>query len=397
MMATCLHVCFIAAILVSTGLSLPQPPRAYSQTVHEKRGRLPQTWQIGSRAAPQEIVPVRIGLKQSNVEEGANLFDDMTDFASPNYGHWWTPEQIRDFFAPQQDHVELVHTWLIDYGVNPSRIGQSANRQWIQFDASIVELEALLQTEYHEHEHSDGRIAPACEQYYVPAHLSHVIDYITPGIHLGGSSRGNVRRNLAKRSSLGANCDYAATPGCIQALYGITKGTTSTPGNELGLFQSPNFTYSQSDLDYFSKTLYPTIPQSTRPQQYSVDGAADAHGAALDVTNPEPILDLQLAFPIVWPQNITMFEVGDPYYTNKSQVYNRYFYGLMDDFLYSIDGSYCSDTSYGVGLHSTEEPIYPDKHPGGYNASKPQCGVFKAPKVISTSYSSDELSVSPNL
>jgi len=44
-------------------------------------------------------------------------------------------------------------------------ISQSINKQWMQFDASMEELEALLRTEYHVYEHSDtGKTTIACDQ-----------------------------------------------------------------------------------------------------------------------------------------------------------------------------------------------------------------------------------------
>jgi tripeptidyl-peptidase I len=51
-------------------------------------------------------------------------------------------------------------------GIAKNRISQSANKQWIQFDGSIKELEDLLHTDYHVFEHEKtGLMDVACEKY----------------------------------------------------------------------------------------------------------------------------------------------------------------------------------------------------------------------------------------
>lgn len=38
-------------------------------------------------------------------------------------------------------------------------------------------------------------------------------------------------------------------------MYNITQGTTAAPGNELGIFETMNDIYSQTDLDLFFSHL----------------------------------------------------------------------------------------------------------------------------------------------
>jgi tripeptidyl-peptidase I len=56
-------------------------------------------------------------------------------------------------FAPSDETVDAVTMWLIDSGIDSRRIVHSDNKGWLAFDASADELERLLHTEYHEHEH----------------------------------------------------------------------------------------------------------------------------------------------------------------------------------------------------------------------------------------------------
>lgn len=64
-------------------------------------------------------------------------------------------EEVHDLFAPSQEAVDSVHSWLVSAGVAADRISQSVNKQWIQFDADAAELERLLHTEYYIYDHAD--------------------------------------------------------------------------------------------------------------------------------------------------------------------------------------------------------------------------------------------------
>lgn len=84
---------------------------------------------------------------------------------SVNYGKWYTPEQVNALFAPSEESVIKVWAWLHEAGIEPERISQSANQQWLQFDASVEEVENLLQTKYHFYQHSvTGRLNVACDE-----------------------------------------------------------------------------------------------------------------------------------------------------------------------------------------------------------------------------------------
>jgi len=79
-------------------------------------------------------------------------------------------------------------------------------------------------------------------------------------------------------------------------------------------------------------------------------------------------------------QNVTLYQTGDIY---EGASFNN--------FLDAIDGSYCS---FEGGDDPSQDAVYPDPRPGGYD--KPQdCGTVKPTNVISTSYGYNEADVSP--
>ena len=124
------------------------------------------------------------------------------------------------------------------------------------------------------------------------------------------------------------------------------------------------------------------IPQGTQPVVHLIDGATAP--AAIANAGAESLLDFSLAFPLVYPQPIQLFQTDDdPTEANYS------FGGFFNNFLDAIDGSYCNYTAYGITGNSDIDPPYPNPVAGGYKGAL-QCGVFQAPKVISISYGGDE-------
>jgi tripeptidyl-peptidase-1 len=223
---------------------------------------------------------------------------------SPNYGKYYTTEQINEIFAPAKASVDSVIDWLTTHNING--ISLSANKQWLQFDAPVEVAEKLFKTDYHVYEHAvSGGKNVACDEsvvlrsnlshwltlthlrYHVPEHLSEHIDYITPGIKLFSPARSghavNDKNTIEKRTFGVTNgkatkqppllkalpmaisellglaelsiCQIAITPSCIAKLYNITQATHAQPGNELGIFEDLGDVYSQTDLNEFFLTL----------------------------------------------------------------------------------------------------------------------------------------------
>jgi tripeptidyl-peptidase-1 len=72
-----------AAILVLTCSSAPTLNRL---VVHEKRDGNLHQWEKRSRAAPHYVLPIKIGLRQRNLENAEKYIYDIADPSSPNFG-----------------------------------------------------------------------------------------------------------------------------------------------------------------------------------------------------------------------------------------------------------------------------------------------------------------------
>lgn len=259
-----------------------------------------------------------------------------------------------------------MREWLISSGIEASRIGHSVNKQWIQFDATAEEAEELLKTEYHTYEHTaSGRTTQACEEYYVPHHVKEHVDYITPGLRLlhGGkvSTPEAKQKRMARKDGKNLNnipiigpilngiknasiaeelslCDQYITPPCIAEMYNISQATTAASGNQLGIFEEGDF-YAAEDLVLFFASFAQNIPLTTEPKLEGVDGGF-APGL---YAGGESNLDLQISYPIIYPQNSIIFQTDDLNYALGIEESS----GFLNTFLDAIDGSYCTSTAYG--------------------------------------------------
>ncbi|KAK7710335.1 hypothetical protein SLS64_005920 [Diaporthe eres] len=243
-------------------------------------------------------------------------------------------------------------------------------------------------------------VMPACHAYHVPKNVQPLIDYITPGIKLlaptdelteqgrqllekRGSSKPapkpatkwhpsppgySLSAHGAQNQSDLSTCDIAITPACVAALYQIPPAPKHVdPNNTMGIFEAELQYWDQLDLDLFFTNFTHWIPNGG-----------------------ESMLDLELAYPIVYPQTITVWNVDDIHYqTWENDTYTWGFNTLLD----AIDGSYCTYSAYGeTGDLANWDPTYPDPGPDGYNGTL-QCGVFKPTNVFSVSYGGQEADV----
>lgn len=368
------------------------------------------------------MLPMRVGLTQQNLDSAHEHLMDLSHPASPNYGKHWTADQVVDAFKPSDETVGAVSKWLAEHGINDHV--HSENKGWLAFHATVEQAERLLHTKYFEYEDSQtGGVMPACEEYHVPRHVQEHVDYITPGIKLLAPSNEesqaarSSKRNLPSMddvrqhrpyshrrlqlNQLGAmspenamgnlsSCDTATTPACIAALYNIPPANLSHPNNSMGIFEAELQMWDQADLNlFFGNFSHTTIPNNTHPNNNLVDGGV-ANTSYLFQAGAEALLDLEVAYPIVYPQEITIWNVDDRRYQLWAN--NTYTWGF-NTLLDAIDGSYCNYTAYGeTGNAEGIDPTYPDLNPIeslGYNGTL-MCGSFKPNNVMSISYGGQE-------
>jgi tripeptidyl-peptidase-1 len=321
---------------------------------------------------------------------------DISDPTSEKFGKHWTPEQVHEFFSPSEDTVQEVREWLSSYGIDKHRHKVAPSRGHVQFHASVDEVEALLGTQYDIWENTGtGKMSISCDEYHVSPEIQKHIDFVTPTIGLDPSASHSLARRTQKRG-VGSNrslahgsergpvmkkpavagqtsCWELASPQCIKDLYQIADPSENTtqPGNELGLYEEM-MPYDQLNLDWFFSQFAPHIPNGTHPAALSIDGGVNVGTAGQG--GPETMLDLNMVYPIIYPQGVKIFQTYSEYLGENGYT------GIFNQFLDALDASYCT---YEGG----DDPKIDPKFPDGTTYNKTRiCGAFKPTNVISVSY-----------
>lgn len=241
--------------------------------------------------------------------------------------------KIAALFAPAQGTIDAVHNWLVTSGIEPSRIELARGKNWLNFEASIAEMEGLLRTEYKIYSHESGQDHIACDSYSVPQELTQHIDLIMPTVHFDTKivSNPNEDKKKEKRDipdnvkpgrpgdgflpkkgptikGPGADpdiapqpfalstCNTQITPDCLRALYNLPNGTLAK--SSYGIVEYTPQAFLQSDLNLFYSNLAREIPSGTAPIFDSIDGGVDQTTTQSFDDNGESDLDLEYAIAL---------------------------------------------------------------------------------------------------
>ncbi|KAL9623206.1 MAG: hypothetical protein Q9160_002521 [Pyrenula sp. 1 TL-2023] len=408
---------------------------ASNHVQHEKRSSTPPGWWKHRKLSHNEVLPMRVALTQPNLEQGYKYLMEVAHPTSEKFGQHWTSKEVAETFAPKKETIDAVTNWLVAAGISRERISQSQSLGWLNFHLNVAEAERLLKTEYHLYKHKSGTPQVACSDYSIPESVREHIDFITPTVHFDAkikppkdehnpkikrrdaetlNRRGGdkVPRQASSTAAVGApvetdkaekigspvsgslpkpggiidkifheleNCDEQIVPDCLRALYRFPPNVAAAPGNSYGIVEYTPQAYLPGDLDLFFRNFSPPLV-GQRPIFDSIDGGVLQTTNESFQFNGESDLDLEYALTLVYPQKVTLYQVGD-------EVQGASFNNFLD----AIDGSYCT---FEGGDDPTQDGVYPDPLPGGYKGPE-NCGGFAATKVISTSYGYNEADLTP--
>ncbi|GAM83779.1 hypothetical protein ANO11243_017690 [Dothideomycetidae sp. 11243] len=357
-------------------------PTSSTHQVHEKRDVPPHAWTRHSSAAAEDFLPIRIGLKQRNLEHADRFLTDVADPASPNFGKHWSAEKVANMFAPARESIDTTIDWLVSAGIDRKRISHSVGRNWLEFDGTVAEAEALFDTKYHVYQDKEsGGFRMACDEYSLPSHVRPHIDMVMPTIQLDGlkpvaNARAAVQKPVNLTGLTGTqHCDELITIDCLRALYNFGPGKYNNPNNKMGIAEWSDWLYLPDLKIFFDNFTNPKIPDTTVPDFISIDGGQTSNLTVAKLEEViESALDFQTAYSIIWPQQTRLYQNGDG--VNVDSV------GTFNIFLDALDASYCT---YKGGDQPYLDPEYPDPNEGGYGGPL-QCGGAPMSNVFSISY-----------
>ena len=275
---------------------------------------------------------------------------DVAHPSSENYGKHWTPEKVRETFAPSSNTVDAVRDWLVSSRISSNRVTQTMSKGWLEFNLPVREAEQLFSTKFYEHQDlTDGTVKIGCDQYFLPEHIAPHVDYVTPGVALSPP----LLKRTVKRESVGdwirkpfagpsesesepspapapvangapysnstipanlKNCGKRITPACIRALYGIPKATLSDAQNALGVFEFGD-KYAQGSLNSFFTKYAPNVPNGTHPDLASIGrGSLTKAPVPVGKDGGESDIDFDMAFSLIYPQKVTLYQTASTPY-----------------------------------------------------------------------------------
>ncbi|KAK3109916.1 hypothetical protein LTR53_016335 [Teratosphaeriaceae sp. CCFEE 6253] len=371
-------------------------------TLHESRtdSAASSGWRRAARVSGDAIIPVRIALSQTNLDQGYKKLMEFSDPASSSYGRHLRAEEVIDLFAPIEETASSVRQWLWDDGISPSDVLEYSNKGRLGVDMTVGNAERLFHTQYYEYEHqAHGEVRIGCEGYFLPQQLAEHIDYVVPGFARSApviKRSANTRRLpkvvrgepaavlISRDQNTGLqNCAQSFTVACYRQKYGIPPNPPVLPGNSLGLYEYDD-TYSQMDLDLYFTVFTPYVLNGTAPVVKLIDGATAGVSPTSVRNKGESDVEIGIALPLIHPQTVTMYQVDDLPQTEAANA--KGLSGLYNTFLDALDGSYCST---GGGDAPGIDAQYPDPLPGGYTGRR-MCGTYTPTRVLSVSYAQAE-------
>lgn len=435
-------VLITAVVLLLLSIGSASPITSSGWELHETKSHAARSLQRRSSSVdPNAIIPIKIGLTQSNLDRGYSELMDVSHPASPDYGKHLSTSEVNHLFAPSGDSVDVVRKWLGEVSdVDKSKILLSINRGWLAVDLPVHDAERAFSTHYYEYEDRNGHLRIGCDAYYLPRHVRPHVDYVTPGVR----SSPILKKQTVKRSSPtwgpgpgkrpphwdphhhgpwhippGAqglpsdlqDCGRNITPVCIRALYGIPMAHLNDSLNSLGLYEGGDY-YAQADLDSFFTQYAANVPNGTAPIPAFIDGA-QAPVLPGDPTNtgesdmyvycrlpshmihvlilPVCLSDLDMAFSLIYPQTVTLYQTDDQ--PQAALELEGSLEGFLNTFLDAVDGSYCNYTYDGLSGDSPGlDPIYPDPLPG--KPASPSDNLFERHSLTQRSNASRQPSSS---
>ena len=168
----------LLAFLPNSPLNYDARERARYHNVYQKRS-VKSPWLKREALALDVVHPARIALKQRNLDKAQATLMNLSSPSSPNYGKHLTTTEVAELFAPADESVQKTKAWLVGSGISKDRIFQSSNRGWLAFDASVKELDDLIQMKCNIYIHaSNGETTVACDEWVETTFLVFVLLFI---------------------------------------------------------------------------------------------------------------------------------------------------------------------------------------------------------------------------
>ncbi|KAF7442962.1 Pro-kuma-activ multi-domain protein [Pyrenophora tritici-repentis] len=297
---------FIAVIAACNALATPnaRSPYAIKETHFA-----PDEWSKQERTHGRKTIQLQIGLKQGQFDELDRHLQEVSD---PDICQYLTAEEVNELVAPSSETHDLVHDWLQENGIDVNKqLSYSPAKDCIILQLPIDMVENLLDAEYHDYKHADGRIVSRTTRWSLPTHLHEHIDTIQPTTSF---FRGAPRTWV----HTAAHAPESPSPPTNSSLATVCDRNSVTPNfkNSIGFANYLDEIPIRPDAEVFLKKFRPeAISQASAFTQISVAGGPVQDGPLTanqtrDKKSFKANLNIQTISGFVWEMPITSYSTG---------------------------------------------------------------------------------------
>ncbi|KAH6616788.1 peptidase S8/S53 domain-containing protein [Boeremia exigua] len=323
-----------------------------------------------------EVVHMTVAFHQSRLAEAESLLLQVSDPKSSNFGQYLTRDELDVMFAPSEASQRKALEWLNEAGVTGSNVRLHKAAGLFEFPVTEDQMRKLFGSAHERRDTGETRHDSSIHP--VPVGLKSHVESIwsrrprrkRTSVQSEQPTSYKSRELHARQTNQTSECGPNWSPKCIRELYQIDIDQPAAPNNSLGIYGSGD-AYEAADLPNFFSQFANFIPNDTHPTVDIVNGAPAVPGVSFA---GEQILDLSMAYPIVYPQNVHIFQMPGASYDT----------GLGNNFLDAVDASYCT---FDGGDDPTLDPQYPQFM--GYQGPA-MCGTYNITNVLSISFATDE-------
>ncbi|KAH9947173.1 family S53 protease-like protein [Amylocystis lapponica] len=266
-------------------------PVSHNMQVHEKRDSIPNGFVAKGAAPLDQVLQLRISLKQSNSAGLEAALYDVSTPSSPNYGKYLTREEAASYAAPTAETASAVNAWLADNGLTATSLTPAGD--WLGFEIPVSKANEMFEANFTIFDYeSTGKTSIRTLSYSIPESLKGYIDTVHPTtlfarpttrkapIKYVPKKRSTEERNVTRTGEVDASCANDITPSCLQQLYGIPTTAATQSSNTLGVTGYGNEWPQVQDLQVFLSEYRPDIPSSTTFTVTDIDGGSDPQSSA---------------------------------------------------------------------------------------------------------------------
>lgn len=252
-----------------------------ANNVFESIYELPRGWERARSAKPDDVVKLRLSLKQQNLDQ---FYDDLLQVSTPSnprYGQHYSGHELRSLLRPSEEASSTAIAWLQDNNVTAIR----DDGDYLFFRTTVATANSLLDTQFDWYRNGAGEELLRTTRYAVPASVAKHINFVQPTTRFGSTrplashvnvmGEGQVSDGQSKWVSLpeelkvnaatagvNASCATSITPQCLFQLYNINFKGSSASNNSVGYASFVGESARLTDMATFSQVYAPFAANS---------------------------------------------------------------------------------------------------------------------------------------